>query len=80
MWLCALNPGLPRGLEGPRANIKSGAYNIVCGRGSVLHALKCALGASEASFCARIQYIYTWKLLSLFRQFQLEKYDILGPS
>ena len=24
MWLCALNPGPPRGLEGPRANIESG--------------------------------------------------------
>ena len=34
MWLCALNPGPPRGLEGPRANIESGAHNIDCGRGS----------------------------------------------
>ena len=24
MWLCALNPGQPRRLEGPRGNIKVG--------------------------------------------------------
>ena len=34
MWLCVLNPGPPKGLEGPRANIKSGAHNMDCGRGS----------------------------------------------
>ena len=73
MWLCALNAGPLKELEGPRANIKSGAHNIDCGRGSrkfypqeVLHSLKCVLGASEASFYASIQYIYTCKLLSLF--------------
>ena len=78
MWLCALNLGPPRGLEGPRASIESGAHNIDCGRGlgaclqEVLHALKCVLGASEASFCACIQYIYTCKLLSLFSSFRLK--------
>ena len=34
MWLYALNPGPPRELEGPRANIKSGTHSIDCGRGS----------------------------------------------
>ena len=78
LWLCALNPGPPRGLEGLRASIESGAHNIDCGRGleacpqEVLHALKCVLGASEASFCAYIQYIYTCKLLSLFSSFRLK--------
>ena len=38
MWLCALNPGPPRGLEGPRASIKSGAHNIDFGRVSGGHA------------------------------------------
>ena len=36
----------------------------------VLNALKCVLGASEASFCACIQYIYTCKLVSLFSSFR----------
>ena len=34
MWLCALNPGLPRGLERPRANMEFGAHNIDCGKRS----------------------------------------------
>ena len=35
----------PRGLEGPRANTKSGApQNGLC-EGEILHALKCVLGA-----------------------------------
>ena len=36
----------------------------------VLHALKCVLGASEAPFCACIQYIHTCKLPSLFSGFR----------
>ena len=78
MWLCALNPGPPKGLEEPRAIIKSGAHHIDCGRDlgacpqEVLHALKCILGASEASFCTCTQYIYTCKLLSLFSSFRLK--------
>ena len=84
MWLCALNPGPPKGFEGPRANIKSGTHNIDCGRGlgarpqEVLHGLKCVLGASGASFCARI-HIYL-QVAVFVEQFQIEKYDILGPS
>ena len=56
--------GPPRGWEGPRANTRSGAHNKGGSGGTppenfeVLHALKRVLGASEAPFCACIQYIY----------------------
>ena len=60
--------GLPRGLEGPRANTKSGPHNMdyvrerVWGHGhrnfEILHALKCVLGAPKAFFVhAHSKYI-----------------------
>ena len=52
---------------------KWGAHSIACVRGgtppgnfAILHALKCVLGASEASFRAYIQYIHTCQLSSSF--------------
>ena len=51
--LINLQTGLPKELEGPRANTKSEAHNIERGRGSggtpqrnfeILHPLKCVLG------------------------------------
>ena len=46
----------------------------------VSHALKCVLGASEAPFCACIQYIRTCKLPSSFSGCEIKKYDVWGPS
>ena len=52
-----------------------------CARGSgvtpprnieILRALKCVLGAPEALFHARTQYIYTCKFLSLISGFRLK--------
>ena len=74
-------PGPPTGLGGggPRANPKIGALqNGLCegGRGTppgnfeILHALKCILGAPEALFRARTQYIYTCKLPSSISGFR----------
>ena len=34
----AVQSGLPRGLEGPKANTKSGAHNTECARGGWGHA------------------------------------------
>ena len=60
--------------------MKSEAHNIDCMRVvrgtppvknfEILHALKCVLGAAEASFLACIQYIHTCKLSSLFSGFR----------
>ena len=61
----AIQSGPLRGLEGPRANTKSRPHKLcrLCkgdlgvhppGNSEILHALKCVLGVSEASFCACI--------------------------
>ena len=71
-------------MGGYRANSKSGAHNIDCGREvwghapekfGILHALKCVMGASEAPFCACIKYIHTCKLVV-----SDQRYDVRGPS
>ena len=60
---------------GFRANTKSGANTKDCVRGSestlpenieILHVLKCFLGASEAPFCASIQYNHTYLQVAIF--------------
>ena len=64
-------------IVGARGKYKKwGAHSIDCVRGglgarapgnfAILHALKCVLGASEASFRAYIQYIHTCQLSSSF--------------
>ena len=67
--------GPPRGLWGPRANIKSGPHTVGAGgtppeNFEILHALKCILRASQVPFCACIQYIPTFQLPSLFSGFR----------
>ena len=86
MWLCALNPGPRKGLEGPRASIESGANNIDCGResgdmppGSFTWSEVCS-EAFEASFCACIHYVYTCKLLSLFSRLKSMTYWALASG
>ena len=68
-------------------NTKVGPHKMGCGRGAggmppgnfeILHALKCVLGASEALYCACLQYIYTCKLLSLIRVSD-QKVRCMGP-
>ena len=52
----AIQSGPLRGLEGPRANTKSRPHKLckLSGNSEILHALKCVLGVSKASFCACI--------------------------
>ena len=60
-------------IGGAQGKYKEWPHNMDCGRArpqEILHALKCVLGASEASLCACLQYIYTCKLLSLFTSFR----------
>ena len=70
--------GRREGGRGPGQIQKAGKIQIVQGGSGgmspenfeVSHALKCVLEASEAPFCACIQYIHTCKLPSSFSSFR----------